>query len=164
MSRTTGWWGMAFLIASEATLFLILIASYFFLRYQAAEWPLPGSPDPKLGAPLVANAILVASSVAVLVRLPAGFVLAIVFQAAFVALQLDAYDTRLKDFVPQQNAYESLFYALTGIHLAHVVVGIALLAWGLAVQREAGLIALYTHFVNTVAVAIFFTVYVAPLA
>jgi heme/copper-type cytochrome/quinol oxidase subunit 3 len=155
---------MALLISSEATLFLVLIASYFFLRYQAAEWPLPGSPDPKLGPPLVANAILVASSLAVLLRLPAGFVLAIVLQAAFVALQLDAYDTRLKDFVPQQSSYESLFYALTGIHLAHVVVGIALLAWGLAVRREAALIALYVHFVNAIAIAIFLTVYVAPLA
>jgi cytochrome c oxidase subunit 3 len=163
MTKTTGWWGMALLLASEATLFLVLIASYFYLRYQAAEWPLPGSPDPKLGAPLVANAILVASSLAVLIRLPAGFVLALVLQGAFVALQLDAYATRLKDFVPQQSAYESLFYALTGIHLAHVVVGIALLAWGLAVRREAGLIVLYTHFVNAVAVAIFLTVYVSPL-
>ena len=30
----SGWWGMVLLIATEATLFLLLIATYFYLRFK----------------------------------------------------------------------------------------------------------------------------------
>ncbi|MEA2460241.1 MAG: hypothetical protein QOH90_418, partial [Actinomycetota bacterium] len=33
-SRAAGWWGMVFFIATEATLFALLFASYFYLRFK----------------------------------------------------------------------------------------------------------------------------------
>ena len=36
---STAWWGMAVLIMTEAMVFAILLASYFFLRASAKAWP-----------------------------------------------------------------------------------------------------------------------------
>src|SRR5207248_10849223 len=40
--RPVGWWGMVLLIATEATIFASLLASYFFIRAISPEWPLAG--------------------------------------------------------------------------------------------------------------------------
>jgi heme/copper-type cytochrome/quinol oxidase subunit 3 len=38
--RSVSWWGMALLIATEATLFALLIASYWYLRFRNGPvWP-----------------------------------------------------------------------------------------------------------------------------
>ena len=41
VARPNGWWGMAVFVATEATLFGTLIGTYFFLRFDTAEWPPP---------------------------------------------------------------------------------------------------------------------------
>jgi heme/copper-type cytochrome/quinol oxidase subunit 3 len=43
-----GWWGMVVLIATEATVFLGLLGSYFYLRAGSAEWPPGGIEPPEL--------------------------------------------------------------------------------------------------------------------
>src|ERR671915_630121 len=64
--RAYGWWGMVWLIATEATLFAALIASYFFLRFRSGpEWPPDGIPAPELELPLIMSAILLSSSIPV---------------------------------------------------------------------------------------------------
>src|SRR5918992_1372491 len=65
-SRSFGWWGMVWLIATEATLFAALIASYFYLRFRSGPvWPPGGIEPPELGLPLVMSAILLSSSIPV---------------------------------------------------------------------------------------------------
>ena len=64
--RSFAWWGMAWLIATEATLFAALIASYFYLRFRhGPEWPPGGIESPELTLPLVMSAILLSSSIPV---------------------------------------------------------------------------------------------------
>jgi cytochrome c oxidase subunit 3/cytochrome c oxidase subunit I+III len=43
----SGWWGMLLFLASEATLFGLLIASYFYLRFYNTHWPPPGIDKPR---------------------------------------------------------------------------------------------------------------------
>ncbi len=57
------WWGMAMFIAAEATLFGVMVATYFYLRFKNLQWPPQGIPDPKLAVPLVLLGVLVATSV-----------------------------------------------------------------------------------------------------
>ena len=53
--RSTGYWGMVILIFTEATLFAILLTSYFYLRFQGSPvWPPDGIKKPEL--PLIAPA------------------------------------------------------------------------------------------------------------
>src|SRR6185503_5197157 len=60
---STAWWGMAMLIATEAMVFGILLASYFFLRAAAKEWPLEGIDAPELTLALPFSFVLWASSI-----------------------------------------------------------------------------------------------------
>ena len=48
--RAFGWWGMVWLIGTEATLFALLIASYFYLRFRNGPiWPPDGIATPGAG-------------------------------------------------------------------------------------------------------------------
>ena len=44
---STAWWGMAMFIATESTLFAMMIGSYFYLRFKNLQWPPAGTPEPK---------------------------------------------------------------------------------------------------------------------
>jgi cytochrome c oxidase subunit III len=173
----SGWWGMALLIATEATLFGSLIASYFYLRFQAAAWPPAGTPTPSVALPLVLTAILLASTVPVYAavraaadgrvgRAAALVVLAAAVQGAYLGLQIHLFADDLASFSPAANAYGSIYFTLLGIHHAHVAVGLVLDAWivgkllrGLTNYRMIALrvIALYWYFVALVGVAVVFT-------
>jgi len=41
-SHATAWWGMVSLIFTEASLFALLIFSYFYLRLESPRWPPEG--------------------------------------------------------------------------------------------------------------------------
>lgn len=183
-SPPVGWWGMIGLIATEAALFGILLASYWYLRFQAGpEWPPEGIPEPKLVKPGWMTGLLIASSVPMVlatlaarrasragvgVWLAAAFVLG----AAFLGLQADAIEKSVKDFTPQDHAYGAIFYTIVVGHAAHVFGGLALnvwsgiVAWGGMFGRKSrvavGTSALYWHFVNALAVAVYVSVYVLP--
>jgi cytochrome c oxidase subunit 3/cytochrome c oxidase subunit I+III len=173
-----GWWGMALLIAGEATLFGSLIASYFYLRFQVAAWPPPGVPSPSVALPLVLTAVLLASTIPMAgavnaaaggrVRLALWLVaLALAIQATYLGLQIHLFADDLNSFSPQANAYGSIYFTLLGIHHTHVAVGLVLDLWllwklagGLTNYRLIALrvIALYWYFVALVGIAVTFTV------
>ena len=62
-SRPAAWWGMATLIATEATIFAILIASYLFLRASSSSWPQGGIAPPDLKLALPFSFVLWGSSI-----------------------------------------------------------------------------------------------------
>lgn len=183
--RSFAWWGMAWLIATEATLFAALIASYFYLRFRhGPQWPPDGVPDPELGLPLVMSAILLSSSIPVhaaeaaikrgretLLRagLAAGFVLGVVFFVMTLAIE---WPEKLHEFTPQTNVYGSLYFTITGFHLAHVLVGLLMSAWiqarawtgAFSAERHVSVqnFTMYWHFVDVVWVFVFLTIYLSP--
>ena len=59
--RTTVWWGVLGLLAIEATMFAILLATYFYLRQNFSSWPPQGTPPPDLLAGTANMAFLLAS-------------------------------------------------------------------------------------------------------
>jgi cytochrome c oxidase subunit III len=172
-----GWWGMAILIAAEATLFGSLIASYFYLRFQASAWPPPGTPSPSVTLPLVLTGVLLASTLplyAAVQSAAAGRVarawllvaLALAIQGAYLGVQIHLFADDLASFSPATNAYGSIYFTLLAIHHAHVAVGLLLDLWivgkllrGLTNYRMVALriVALYWYFVALVGVAVVFT-------
>jgi len=178
---STAWWGMACLIATEGILFVYLIFSYAYLGSQhVGAWPPGGPPSLKLALPN--TAILIASSL-VLVwglrsfrrhrgprRLALAIAATVVLGAIFVGVQ--GLEWANKPFVFSTNAYSSAFFLLTGVHMAHVAVGllmlITLLVWTLQGRFNRGhhehlaLGSLYWHFVDVVWIAVFTTAYLIP--
>jgi heme/copper-type cytochrome/quinol oxidase subunit 3 len=177
IARPNGWWGMAVFVATEATLFGTMIGSYFFLRFQAAEWPPRGTPDPKVLVPLLLTAALVSTSVPLqlaygaarrdrLGLTRAALVLALAVQGTYLGIQLHLFMSDLDKFSPDQSAYASIYFTLLGGHHFHVLIGILLEAWvllrlvtGLTRYRLVALRAtvFYWRFVNALAVAVLLT-------
>ncbi|MYZ49563.1 cytochrome c oxidase subunit 3 [Propylenella binzhouense] len=178
--RASGWWGMMCLIGTEAALFAYLLFSYYYFAVQFGRSFLPNElPSVRLSGP--DTLILILSSVAVwwgergirqgsTVRLAIGLLLGSVLGAVFVGIQyLEWLD---KPFVLSADSYSSLYFTITGFHMAHVAVGVlilvVLLAWSVLgyfdrVRHAAVSIgAIYWHFVDAVWLAIFFTFYVTP--
>jgi heme/copper-type cytochrome/quinol oxidase subunit 3 len=182
--RALGWWGMVFLIVTEALLFSILLVSYWFLRFQLGpDWPAGIIPEPELGLVLVMTPILLASSGPIhwaergikrgrRGRLVLGLMLTIAMGGTFLGLQIVEYSKTLQEFTPQTNVYGSLFFAITGFHGLHVFVGLLLLSWLLfyAVRGRfteerhlpVQVITMYWHFVDVVWVFILVTIYLSP--
>ena len=178
--RAPAWWGVVFLIATEASLFAYLLFSYFYHGSIArGAWPPHGPPELRLALPN--TFVLLASSGTMWWaesgirrgsqgRLRAGLLLTIVLGAVFLAVQMIEYHN--SDFGPRTDAYGSLFYTVTGFHGAHVAVGLLMLlvvmvrAWlghfaegrHLAITNTAW----YWHFVDVVWLAVFTSLYLSP--
>src|SRR4051794_34178215 len=146
MSRSSGWWGMVLLIASEATLFLLLSATYFYLRTRArGSWPPAPLSDPALLKPLLVTVLIVATSVPMLAAARAArlgrrgvrawLVVALMLGVAFLVSQWLLVREQLRSFRPQAGAYQSTYYTLIGVHYAHAAVAVLLGIWALLRAR-----------------------------
>ena len=162
------------------SLFGYLLFSYYYLASQSNQpWP-PGG-LPKLGMGSLNTAILIGSSVMVWAAERAlkkqsrpvalGFMTAsIVMGSAFAVIQL--HEWRSKTYGPTTNQYGSVYFTVTGFHLAHVFIGLLILVsltfWitrgMLDHRRHAALTigAMYWHFVDAVWLFVFTTFYLTP--
>jgi heme/copper-type cytochrome/quinol oxidase subunit 3 len=175
--RSSGWWGMVLFVVTEATLFGVLIATYFYLRFKTPEWPPDGVADPKILRPLVFTAILVFTSLpmqmsALAARagrhglLAANLLAALLIGAVYLWLQSDLLRTNAESFTPRSNAYGSIYYTLSVGHAAHVFIGLLLNVWLLSRIRRVTIYrlngvqatAFYWHAVNALAVFVVLTV------
>jgi cytochrome c oxidase subunit 3 len=176
--RDLSWWGMALFIATEAALFVYLIASYFYVGSSAPTWP-PLTPGIQITG--INTILLILSSGSAIVAnrsvkrgrtgaLQAWLVVTIVLGAIFLTLQMHEYRTLA--FHAQTDAYGSFFYLITGLHGAHVAGGLIMLLYVLvrafaghfdAVRHSAVRNAiLYWHFVDVVWLFVFTTLYLLP--
>jgi cytochrome c oxidase subunit 3 len=175
--------GILLFIVSEVMLFGAFFASYFFLRVVAAEgqpWPPEGFELPVAVAG-VNTAILVSSSFTVHWALESvrrenrrGLILGLastfLLGATFLFIQINEY--LHIGFSGRDDAFGSIFYGLTGLHGAHVTVGLILLAFanirawrghfGPAAKDHLGVEVpgIYWHFVDVMWIIVFTTVYI----
>jgi cytochrome c oxidase subunit III len=177
-SLPSGIWGMALFLSAEAMLFAGLIASYFYLDFRAPRWPPAGVQPPEALDPALLTGVLVATSVpiALAARRAGGgeiaatirwLALAAFVQSGYLAFQFHDFVSQLRTLHPRDSAYASAYFALLGLHHAHVLLGVlldlGLLAWlavsGLSDYRATGVraVALYWYVVNALAVAVLLT-------
>jgi cytochrome c oxidase subunit 3 len=177
---STAWWGMAFLILTEGSLFAYLFFSYFYLASQSTgAWPPTGPPELTNAS---INTVLLLSSSGTAVwaergiaagkprRLSIGLLMTIALGVGFTGIQAHEWQTR--PFVLSSSPYSSLYFVITGFHGAHVVIGllmlIALLVWNLMGRFDRGwhlevsVAIVYWHFVDLVWLAVYATLFLSP--
>lgn len=177
-----GWWGAGTLIVTEAALFGYLLFSYFYLCViNPTGWVL--EPRPSLTLALPNTILLLASSVAawwgernVRRNKPdaalAGLALAFALGTIFAVVQ--GYEWAAKAYSIRSSSYGALYFVTTGFHMAHVIIGLVILAalWGWTMAGKFGprrnlhvaAGVLYWHFVDAVWLLVFATYYLTPWA
>jgi cytochrome c oxidase subunit 3 len=172
--------GMLLFIASEAMLFGAFFTAYFFIRVvnpDAQPWPLEPFHLPVFVAG-VNTAVLLTSSFTMhwalqaikrgnRTGLKAGLLLTFLMGLAFLLTQMLEY-ARI-GFNPSDGAFGTIFFGLTGLHGAHVAVGLTLL--GVATVRAfrghytaehhhgVELPGIYWHFVDVMWIVVYATIY-----
>jgi cytochrome c oxidase subunit III len=171
--------GMLLFIISEVMVFGAFFTAYFFIRVvQGDEWPAAGTELPKLVAG-VNTCILLSSSVTMhwalesaksgnRFGLKAGIFTTFGLGLTFLFIQINEYVHI--GFSPQDSAQGSVFYGLTGLHGAHVAIGLTLLVFTTVrsfrghftpeEHRGVEVPGIYWHFVDIMWVIVFLTVYI----
>jgi cytochrome c oxidase subunit III len=176
--------GMMLFIISEIMVFGAFFTAYFFIRVvhdgQAApHWfPISGHDLPKAVAG-VNTAILLSSSITMhwaqtgikngnRFALKAGMLTTFLLGLTFLFIQINEY-VHL-GFAPQDFAQGTIFYGLTGLHGAHVFIGLTLLLmvnirafrghFSAEQHRGVEVPGIYWHFVDVMWVIVFTTVYI----
>ena len=169
--------GTVLFLASELMFFAALFAAYYDLRANRGTWPPPNVRLDTLESGAGTALLLISSIVVVLATramdrrsyAAARYWIAcgIVAAVGFVALALHGYSKNT--FTVATSAYGSIYYAMTGFHLAHVIAGIGILLALLFGMRSPALRAYhrqgveamtyYWHFVFIVWIGIWGTIY-----
>ena len=170
--------GILLFIISEAMLFGSFFTAYFFIRV-VQNTPFP--PHPFEFPVLVAGmntAILIASSFTMhyalhsikrgnRIGLQVGLLVTFVMGATFLGTQINEYFKA--GFAISDGAFASVFYGLTGLHGAHVFVGLTLLAISnirtlrghFTPEAHLGVecTGIYWHFVDVMWIIVYSTIY-----
>jgi cytochrome c oxidase subunit III len=171
--------GMLLFIISEVMIFGAFFTAYFFIRVVGgAHWPARGTELPKVVAAFN-TAILLSSSGTIHYALESikagnrrglkvGMVSTFLLGLTFLFVQVNEYIHI--GFSPQDHAQGSIFYGLTGLHGAHVTIGLILLAmvtvrafrghYSAEAHRGMEVPGIYWHFVDVMWVIVFTTVYI----
>jgi cytochrome c oxidase subunit 3 len=171
--------GMFLFIASEIMLFGAFFTAYFFVRVvNGTPWPTPPFHLPVFVAG-VNTAILVTSSFTIHwalqsikrnnhTGLKAGMLLTFLLGLTFLVTQAREY-SRI-GFNTGDGAFATIFFCLTGLHGAHVFVGLTLLLFttirafrghfSSAHHHGVEIPGIYWHFVDVMWIVVYTTVYI----
>jgi cytochrome c oxidase subunit III len=171
--------GMYLFIISEIMIFGAFFTAYFFIRVVGhAPWPAHGTELPKLVA--FFNTLILVSSSATIhyaqesikrdnrLGLKVGMVSTFMLGLTFLFIQINEYWHI--GFSPQDHAQGSIFYGLTGLHGAHVTIGLMLLSfvtirsfrghYSADAHRGMEVPGIYWHFVDVMWIVVFLSVYI----
>jgi cytochrome c oxidase subunit III len=172
--------GMLLFIISEVMVFGAFFTAYFFIRVVSGDqwFPVQGHELPVAIAG-INTAILVSSSFTMhwaqtsvkngnRLGLKAGILTTFLLGLTFLFIQVNEY-VHL-GFAPHDFAQASVFYGLTGLHGAHVFVGLTLLAmvtirawrghFSPEEHRGVEVPGIYWHFVDVMWIVVYTTVYI----
>ncbi len=172
--------GMLLFIISEIMVFGAFFTAYFFIRVvNGDQWfPTRGHSLP-VAVAFVNTCILVSSSFTIhwaLVcarkgnrfGLQAGMLTTFLLGATFLFVQINEYVHI--GFSPQDHAQGTIFYGLTGLHGAHVFIGLTLLlmvvvrSWrghySVEEHRGVEVPGIYWHFVDVMWIVVYLTIYI----
>ncbi len=172
--------GMLLFIVSEIMLFGAFFTAYFFIRVvdDSGWFPINGT-DLPVSVAGVNTAILISSSFTMhwalegarnenRRALKVGLLTTALLGLSFLTIQINEY-VHL-GFAPHDNAQGTIFYCLTGLHGAHVFVGLSLLTMATVrafrghytakEHRGVEVPGIYWHFVDVMWILVYSTLYV----
>jgi cytochrome c oxidase subunit 3 len=171
--------GMLLFIISEVMIFGAFFTAYFFIRIaEGNPWPAPGThlPVPVAG---VNTLILISSSFTLhwaetsikrgnRFGFKAGMLTTFLLGCTFLFIQINEYANI--GFAPQDHAQQTIFYSLTGLHGAHVFIGLLILLsvtirafrghYSPDSHRGVDIPGIYWHFVDIMWIVVYTTVYI----
>ena len=174
--------GMLLFIISEIMVFGAFFTAYFFIRVVAgSDWfPTAEFELPRAIAG-INTAILLSSSLTMhwalesikhgnRAGMKAGLTITLLLGTAFLAIQVNEYvNLTGEGLTPAALAQGSVFYGLTGLHGAHVFIGLTLLAFATTrayrghftpeEHRGVEVPGIYWHFVDVMWVIVYLSVY-----
>ena len=175
--------GLITFLASEVMLFGAFFTAFFYVRYSTPFYQHTAFPPAPFEFPkdstAINTAILISSSFTMhwaLVSIKRnnrtglilGLLVTLIMGLTFLGLQMREYHD--VGFTPEDGAFASTFFCLTGLHGTHVLVGATLLAIAFvrslrghySVEHHMGveLTGIYWHFVDLVWVILYTTVYI----
>ena len=170
--------GMFLFIASEVMLFGSFFTAYFFVRVvNGYPWPPHGFHLPVFVAGLNTGILLTSSATmhwalqsikrGNRAGLQAGLLLTFLMGLVFLLTQAREYSR--VGFAPHDGAFGTIFYCLTGLHGAHVFVGLSILLF-MTIRAFRGHFSpedhrgveiggIYWHFVDVMWIVVYSTVY-----
>ena len=182
------WWGNNLLLAIETSMFMILIATYFYLRQNFELWPPPIAqltatlrPLPLLGYGTAVTILLVFSCVPmaltdIAARRGSRFVcqvgLIIGILCALSAAILRGFEFSAVYFRWDSNAYGSVVWFMLGMHMMHLLIltteSVLLTIW--IFTREFDMkhrvdivtVAVYWYWVTAIWVVLYAIIYFTP--
>lgn len=181
IDQTRGISAMWAVVTTEAMLFVCMFGAYYYLGSNKDRWS--DETPPELKFPFILLAILLSSSIVLhwgerqvksgsfgAARI--ALWITVLMGLGFLALQGFEYYYNWSQLAPYSNSYGSIFYAITSLHAAHVIVGLLMLSY-VGIQPRYGdtrrtphrpyaTVALYWHFVDAVWVFIVLLLYVIP--
>jgi cytochrome c oxidase subunit 3 len=173
--------GMLLFIISEVMVFGAFFTAYFFIRVVSPDgtwFPIGEQELPKLIAGFN-TAILVSSSFTLhwaeqgikrgnRFALKAGMASTFLLGLTFLFVQINEYVH--VGFAPQDHAFGTIFYSLTGLHGAHVAIGLMILAtvtirsfrghYSPDSHRGVEVPGIYWHFVDIMWIVVYTSVYI----
>jgi cytochrome c oxidase subunit 3 len=171
--------GILLFIISEVMIFGAFFTAYFFIRIVNHDpWPAHGTSLPEAVAG-INTCVLVSSSLTIHWALHsikhdnkwglrAGILSTFLLGLTFLFVQLNEYVHI--GFSPRDSAQGTVFYSLTGLHGAHVFIGLCILLvvvirafrghYSSADHRGVEIPGIYWHFVDAMWIVVYLTVYV----
>lgn len=171
-------WGV---IATEFMLFVSMFAAYYYLGSNKDRW---AEETPPVITYAIILLIILLSSSGILMwgerqvkagRFAAGRIalwITVIFGLGFLTLQGFEYTAHWRMLAPYSDSYGSIFYAVTSLHAAHVVVGLLMLMYVGIIPRYGATartphniyrtVSLYWHFVDAVWILIVALLYIVP--
>lgn len=181
IDQTRGIQAVWALIATEGTLFACLFGAYYYLGTNKNRWAIEHPPH--LAYALILLGILLTSSVVLhwgelqveKERYRAGRIalwFTVLLGLGFLVLQGFEYAAEWSELTPDTDSYGSIFYTITTLHAAHVIVGVLILMY-VGIQPNYGfarrsphmpyqVASRYWHFVDAVWVFVVLLLYVVP--
>ena len=171
--------GMLLFIISEIMIFAAFFTAYFFIRVvvTGAKWPGPGFEIP-VDIAGINTGILLSSSLTIhwaltsvkngnRFGLKAGMVATFCLGLTFLSIQINEYAHL--GIAPSDTAQATIFYALTGLHGSHVLIGLCLLLivtirsfkghYSPEQHRGVEVPGIYWHFVDIMWIFVFSSLY-----
>lgn len=182
--RSTAWWGMASLIATEGMLFLLLLFTYFYFRAQQGPWPPADLPLPGLLSSAIRSVILLASSGPMVLaeraverrgdagKAAAWIAVTLAMAGVFLIGHVQEQFLFIDELTPTRTAYGSVMMVILNFHAVHLVVGMLILVFVMiqVLRRRAtaerptilSVGGLYWHFVDVIWVFVYSSLYLSP--
>jgi heme/copper-type cytochrome/quinol oxidase subunit 3 len=182
VDQKRGTFGMALFITTEAMLFLMLFFTYYYVQKGNDRWKVEEPPKlhyalPMLAILLTSSAVLYWGEQQVKKEKYASGRLALIgtILLGFLFLGFSYFDfsEHLLHVTPRTDAYGSIFYTITSLHVAHLIMGLLMLFWVLFMakrwspaqhppHRPYENAAMYWHFVDTIWIFVVALLYVGP--